>query len=74
MPNIAANDRKGRAKYGFGLNLEQPLTDDLGLFARLGWNPGLVQEFMFTEIDRHAQLGLSLKGARWDRPISSGSS
>jgi len=60
--------RHYRVAFGFGLNLEQELTDDLGMFARLGWNPGLVQEFMFTEIDQHASVGWSLTGARWGRP------
>ena len=60
--------RHYRLSYGLGLNAEQELTDDLGLFARLGWNPGRVQEFMYTEVDREAELGLSLKGARWGRP------
>lgn len=59
--------RRYRPNYGFGLNAEQALTDDLGLFARLGWNPGHVQEFMFTEVDRHVSVGLSLKGTAWDR-------
>lgn len=56
------------AKYGFGLSAEQALTDDLGIFARLGWNDGHTESFVFTEIDRTASLGLSLKGARWHRP------
>jgi high affinity Mn2+ porin len=60
--------RRYRPNFGFGLNLEQELTDDLGLFARASWNPGQVQEFMYTEIDRHASLGLSLMGTRWGRP------
>ena len=60
--------RRYRPSFGFGLNLEQELTDDLGLFARASWNPGQVQEFMYTEIDRHASLGLSLMGTRWGRP------
>lgn len=60
--------RNYRQNYGAALNLEQELADDLGLFSRLSWNPGRSQEFMFTEIDRSATLGLSLKGLRWNRP------
>lgn len=56
------------AKYGFGLNAEQALTDDLGIFGRLGWNDGHTESFAFTEIDRTASIGLSLKGTRWKRP------
>jgi high affinity Mn2+ porin len=70
---ISASDplpalRRYREAYGLGLNYEQELATDLGFFARLSYNPGKVQEFMFTEIDRHASLGVSLKGGRWDRP------
>jgi len=60
--------RRYRENGGLGLNLEQEVADELGLFSRLGWNPGRVQEFMYTEIDWHASLGLSLKGGRWSRP------
>lgn len=55
-------------KYGFGVSAEQAITSDLGLFARLGWNDGHTESFCFTEIDRTASLGASLKGARWHRP------
>jgi len=60
--------RRYRENYGLELNGEQELADDLGAFARLSWNPGRVQEYMFTEIDRSLALGLSLKGLRWRRP------
>jgi len=30
--------RKGRTKYGYYLNLEQSVTDEVGLFARWSWN------------------------------------
>ena len=59
--------RRYRVNYAFGLNAEQEITDDLGAFARASWNPGRVQEFMYTEVDSEAQTGLSLKGNRWGR-------
>ena len=59
--------RTYRAKYGFGLSADQALTNDLGLFGRLGWNDGHSESFCFTEIDRTASLGVSLHGARWHR-------
>jgi high affinity Mn2+ porin len=55
-------------ELGCGLNLEQELTGDLGMFSRLGWNDGDTEPWMFTDIDRTATLGLSLKGTRWGRP------
>jgi hypothetical protein len=69
-PNIVADDAPGRIKYGFGLNAEVPLTDDgdTGLFGRLGWNDGGTESFVFTEVDRHASLGIQAAGRRWHRP------
>jgi high affinity Mn2+ porin len=55
-------------KAGAALNLEQSLTGDLGLFSRLSWNDGHTEGWAFTDIDRSAVLGLSLKGASWGRP------
>jgi high affinity Mn2+ porin len=60
--------RAYRFKYGFGLNLEQEITRDLGLFARAGWNDGHSESWAFTEIDRTASVGLVLKGRHWRRP------
>jgi high affinity Mn2+ porin len=60
--------RRYRVKYGFGLNWEQELRDDLGVWARLGWNDGHTESWAFTEIDGTAALGLSLKGKCWCRP------
>jgi len=57
----------GGRKYGIGFSGDQELTDDLGIFARAGWNDGKDVTWAFTEIDRTASLGLSLKGARWKR-------
>ena len=55
-------------KYGFGLNIEQEITDNLDFFLRWGWNDGQTESWAFTEIDRTVAFGLLLKGARWHRP------
>jgi len=57
----------GGNKSGLFLNLEQSITDDLGLFARAGWNDGKYVSWAFTEIDQTIHLGLSLKGTKWKR-------
>ncbi|HWB93405.1 MAG TPA: carbohydrate porin [Puia sp.] len=57
----------GGKKTGLGLNMEQELTDDLGFFARAGWNDGKHVTWAFTEIDRTISAGLSLKGTGWKR-------
>lgn len=69
-PDIAADDRDGRRKYGYALNAELPLADggDTGLFARYGWNDGHTESFVFTEVDRDASVGAQISGVRWRRP------
>jgi high affinity Mn2+ porin len=68
-PNIVADDQPGRRKYGFGLNVEQPLADsgETGAFLRAGWNDGRTEDFAFTEVDRHVSAGLQVSGTRWRR-------
>jgi high affinity Mn2+ porin len=56
-----------RSKYGFGLNLEQQIRPDLGLFARASWAQGDVQAYDFTDISASGSTGISLKGASWGR-------
>ncbi|HYB89557.1 MAG TPA: carbohydrate porin [Candidatus Binataceae bacterium] len=60
--------RAYRYKYGFGLNAEQEITQDAGVFSRLGWNDGHEEAWMFTDINYTASLGISIKGQRWQRP------
>ena len=69
-PNIVADDREGRHKYGFGVNAEQPLADEgaTGVFLRWGWNDGHTESFAFTEVEQVATLGGQLAGAHWHRP------
>ncbi len=59
--------RRYSAKYGFGLSLQQDLSDDLGLFMRGGWSDGHNETWAFTEIDRTFSVGLVLKGSAWSR-------
>jgi high affinity Mn2+ porin len=66
-PNIIKT-RSYRYKYGFGLNIDQELTDDIGFFSRLGWNDGHTETWAFTEIDRTASAGLVMGGRLWCRP------
>jgi carbohydrate-selective porin OprB len=68
-PDITATRRAGTLKYGFGINTEQELTSDIGVFARLGWNDGKTESFAFTAIDRLATGGISIAGKRWRRPF-----
>ncbi|NWJ42309.1 MAG: carbohydrate porin [Geothrix sp.] len=67
-PDITATRAYGRVKQGWGLNLEQSLTGDLGAFARWSWSDGRTESWAFTEVDRSASAGLALKGSDWGRP------
>ena len=68
-PDIVADDQEGRHKYGFGVNVEQPLADDgeTGVFARVGWNDGNTESFAFTEVDRLFSVGGQVAGSHWNR-------
>lgn len=57
----------GHTKQGFAINAEQQLNAWLGAFARVGWNDGRTETWVFTEIDHTLSLGLSADGARWKR-------
>ena len=60
--------RSFRTKDGFGLNLEQQLATDFGVFARASMSQGTVEEVDFTDINQSISAGLSLAGSRWGRP------
>jgi high affinity Mn2+ porin len=62
--------RSFRTKGGLGLNLEQPLATDFGVFARASVSQGTVEEVDFTDINKSLSAGLSLKGLRWDGPMT----
>ena len=68
VPDLGPTRRSGAKKYGFGLNLEQELTRDLGAFARYGWSDGKTETWAFTQIDRSVSGGVSLQGRLWKRP------
>ena len=69
QPDVVAADRPGRFKYGFGVNLEQPLADsgETGVFLRAGWDDGHTESFAFTEVDAHLSIGAQLSGTAWGR-------
>ncbi len=72
-PTIDINDamaenRRQRWKYGYYANLEQALSKDVGVFARVSWNDGNSEILSFTDIDRSVAGGVSVKGSSWGRP------
>ena len=63
-----AQTRQTRTKYGYYLNLQQEITDDIGVFGRWSWNDGHSEIMAFTDIDASLSLGTSIKGTAWSRP------
>lgn len=67
VPDIDSVNRIGTTKYGFGINIEQSVSKNTGMFFRAGWNDGHNETWVFTEIDRHISTGISLNGSLWNR-------
>ncbi|CAN5285720.1 carbohydrate porin [soil metagenome] len=66
--DIVTGERRERSKYGFYVNAEQQVANDVGIFARASWNDGQNEILSFTDIDRSVSGGLSIKGSYWGRP------
>jgi len=56
-----------RYKSGFGLNWQQKITDDVGVFSRFSWNDGQTEGWMYNDSNWAISLGTSVKGAAWRR-------
>ncbi|HTV98477.1 MAG TPA: carbohydrate porin [Steroidobacteraceae bacterium] len=67
-PPDPADVRQYHSRMGVSFDLEQPITDDAGLFARVGKAGGNTEVYEFTDIDRAVAVGGSLQGLRWHRP------
>lgn len=66
-PNIVSTRAYGRNKVGFGLNADQYLSKDFGVFAKASYNDGRNETWAFTEIDRSISFGGVLVGNPWNR-------
>jgi len=54
--------------YGFGISFDQELTDDLGVFARYGWqNPDVYAVGASESLEQSCSIGAQLAGRTWDR-------
>ncbi|WP_255484156.1 carbohydrate porin [Granulicella sp. 5B5] len=67
VPVITAHTPQTTVKYGFGLNFEQELTQDVRLFGRFGWNEGQHESYAYTEVDQTFEVGGDIAGSRWGR-------
>ena len=68
-PDITDHPLQTTTKYGFGANVEQPLTDWLGLFSRWGWNEGQHESYAYTEVDETVEVGAGAQGTKWHRKL-----
>jgi carbohydrate-selective porin OprB len=66
-PDILASRNSYQKKWGYGVNLEQAITDTVGLFARWSWNDGQTETQAFTDIDRSLSAGFVVNGTHWGR-------
>jgi high affinity Mn2+ porin len=62
-----AATRVYRDRTGVSLNLEQQITETIGLFARAGWADGDIEPWDFTDVDRTVSGGFSFNGKTWGR-------
>ena len=60
--------RKYRSSPGVNFNMEQGVTNTIGIFARAGWCDGSYELWDNTDVDASVQLGVSVKGTGWGRP------
>ncbi len=63
-----ASVRSYRNRTGVSLNIEQQVTETVGLFARAGWADGAIEPWDFTDSDRTVSGGVSINGKDWGRP------
>jgi len=68
VPEITAHPFNTTLKYGFGLNMEQELSEQARLFMRAGWNEGQHESWAYTEVDQTVSFGGDLRGDWWQRP------
>jgi high affinity Mn2+ porin len=60
--------RSYTSRPGVSLNIEQQVTETLGLFLRAGWADGNIEPWDFTDIDHTVSGGVSISGKSWGRP------
>lgn len=66
------NVRNGeKTKYGIGLNIEQAISENAGLFFRGMKSDGKTETYAFTEVDSSLSTGLLVKGNQWGRSSDS---
>lgn len=65
--DITRHEHFSALKYGFGLNADQQLSENLRGFARFGWNEGQHESYAYTEVDQTVSVGGDYAMTRWRR-------
>ncbi|MEO7027407.1 MAG: carbohydrate porin, partial [Caulobacteraceae bacterium] len=68
MPADVSVVRRYQGRGGISLNLQQQLTEAIGVFARAGFDAGSVEPYEYADIDRTVSAGISVSGKAWGRP------
>jgi high affinity Mn2+ porin len=68
QPADIAAVRTFTSRPGVSLNLEQQVSETVGVFARAGWADGTREPWDFTDVDRTVSGGVSTAGKQWGRP------
>ncbi|SDC49003.1 high affinity Mn2+ porin [Sphingomonas sp. YR710] len=59
--------RRRTTRLGGDINIEQDVSDTVGVFARAGIVDGAIEPYDFTDIDRTVAVGGAIKGKGWGR-------
>jgi high affinity Mn2+ porin len=60
--------RRYTQKVDAHINIEQAITPDIGIFSRIGWAPGYIEDLAVTDSNFFASGGVSVTGSMWGRP------
>ena len=63
--------RKGNVKKGIGVNAEQSITPNIGVFLRAMYSDGQTEVEAYDSADRSASIGTLVKGTMWGQPLDS---
>lgn len=64
---LYAWNKYSNTKYGYGINVEQYVHPNIGVFLKTSWNDGKSATWAFTEIDQSTSFGAHFKGTIWNR-------
>ena len=59
--------RKPNIKLGIGINIEQQISENIGVFLRGMYNDGKTEVYSYTSTDRSLSMGALVKGGLWGR-------